>query len=424
MGLRAGFAEIDITPPVGCQKIGWLKVIVSNRVADPLYVRAAVFDSAGQRIGLIQFDTLFVPATLVAEVRRRIEVDHGFPAGHVMFAATHNHAGPAVDNVGAVQRDDEYVKDLTARTVRCFGQAVEAMQPAEIGFARRFEFAVGHNRRIVMRDGTVRTHGAFADPEALCFEGPIDPEVAILGVRAPGGAMLGALVNFACHPAHHGGDEALSAGYPGVLAERMKSQDCPVTMFCLGAAGNISTADPTGTAPEPTMVQAGEALARHIADALDGMAFTADVRLASRSKTVRLPFREITDEQIRGTVRGAQRFVDPTIYDDVIPAEVERIRRLGGAEAAEVQVLRINDVALAAIPGELFVELGLRIKARAWPAKALVVSCANGRLGYLPTREAFDRGGYETTFGPSSCMAPEAGDLLADAAIELIAQDP
>jgi len=424
MGFRAGFAEIDITPAVGCQKIGWLKVIVSDRVLDPLYARAAVFESGGQRIAVIQFDTLFVPATLVAEVRRRIADEHGFRGSNVLLAATHNHAGPAVDTVGAVRHDPAYVEDLTAKTVRCFGQALAALQPAEIGFARRFEFAVAHNRRVVMRDGTVRTHGSFADPDALCFEGPIDPEVAVLGVRAPAGAMLGALVNFACHPAHHGGDEALSAGYPGVLAERMKSQSCPLTMFCLGAAGNIATANPTGTAPEATMHQAGEALARHVADAIDQMEFTAHVRLASRSKTVRLPFREITDEEIRGTVPGAQRFVDPTIYDDVIPAEVERIGRLGGAEPAEVQVLRINDVALAAIPGEFFVELGLRIKARAWPRKALVVSCANGRVGYLPTREAFARGGYETTFGPSSCMAPEAGDILADAASELIAEDP
>jgi len=85
-----------------------------------------------------------------------------------------------------------------------------------------------------------------------------------------------------------------------------------------------------------------------------------------------------------------------------------------------VQVLTLNDVALAGIAGEYFVELGLRIKQRCWPRRALLVSCANGRLGYIPTRDAFQRGGYETTFGPSSCLAPDAGDLLAQAAIDLI----
>ena len=49
-----------------------------------------------------------------------------------------------------------------------------------------------------------------------------------------------------------------------------------------------------------------------------------------------------------------------------------------------------------------------------------MVGHANGMLGYVPTRQAFRRGGYETTFAGSSRVAPETGDLLADAAIELI----
>jgi hypothetical protein len=51
-----------------------------------------------------------------------------------------------------------------------------------------------------------------------------------------------------------------------------------------------------------------------------------------------------------------------------------------------------------------------------------VVSHANGMVGYVPTKAAFLRGGYETTFTDSSRLAPEAGDLLADAAIALIKQ--
>ncbi|KKL85897.1 hypothetical protein LCGC14_1950110, partial [marine sediment metagenome] len=106
MSIRAGFAEIDITPPVGVHKIGWLKVIVSDHVLDPLFARAGVFEAGGERIGFIQFDTLFVPADMVAEVRRRISAEHGFDGANVMVSATHNHAGPALDDVGLVKRDD------------------------------------------------------------------------------------------------------------------------------------------------------------------------------------------------------------------------------------------------------------------------------------------------------------------------------
>ena len=58
---------------------------------------------------------------------------------------------------------------------------------------------------------------------------------------------------------------------------------------------------------------------------------------------------------------------------------------------------------------------------REWTARRTrVVGYANGMLGYVPHKEAFAHGGYETTFGYRSKLAPDAGDLLADAAIDLV----
>jgi len=91
-----------------------------------------------------------------------------------------------------------------------------------------------------------------------------------------------------------------------------------------------------------------------------------------------------------------------------------------GTQPAEVQALFLDEYAFVGIPAEYFVQHGLRIKREGWPRHALVVAHANGMVGYVPTKEAFLRGGYETTFADSSRLAPEAGDLLADAAIELI----
>jgi len=418
MTFKAGFAEVDITPPLGTHKIGWIKDIVSDEVLDPLFARAAVLDSGDVRLGIVQLDTLCAPAPLVADIRKAITTEHAFPGEHVMISATHNHAGPAVANAGEVERDDAYVATLIGKVVRVFGRALASVAPAQLGFGRRFEFNVAFNRRIVMRDGTARTHGRFSDPDALCFEGPVDPEVAVVGVRSADGALLGALVNFACHPTHHGPEGKLSAGWPGVLARTMKERGCPVTMFLQGAAGNMHTANPA-TGEDKSKEEAGAILADDVAAALDEMEFTADVTLGCRSKGIDLPRREPTDEQVRGTAFGAQRFVDPAIYDRMVPQLVERYRE-SPTEPAEVQVFFVNDMVIAAVPAEYFVEYALRIKQAAWPKQALVVACANGMLGYVPTREAFARGGYETTFGPPSRMAPEAGDLLADAVIQLV----
>ncbi len=431
--MHAAFAEVDITPPLGTRKIGWLKLLVADRVLDPLFARVAIIASAGTQIAFVQLDTLCVRWTQTTDIRRRIEERYGFPGGNIMVAATHNHAGPAVATVGDVERDDAYVETLVTKVVETFGRALEGLVEAELGFGSGFEFNVAHNRRVIMRDGTVRTHGRFSDPLALCLEGPIDPEVAVMaarrkdvGAKQSASPLLGIVVNFACHPTHYGSNGTLSAGYPGALAAEMKSRGCPVTLFLNGASGNLHTSDPTRNGADKSSDEVGKILADDVSKVLEKIEFRsvgakqiASLLLGASSRTVQLPFRKITEDEIRGTAKGAQRFVDPAIYDRTIPALVEQIRRRG-TQPAEVQVLAIDEYAYVGIPAEYFVEHGLRIKEQAHPRRALVVTHANGMVGYVPHKEAFLRGGYETTFGVGSKLAPEAGDLLADAAIELV----
>ena len=85
-----------------------------------------------------------------------------------------------------------------------------------------------------------------------------------------------------------------------------------------------------------------------------------------------------------------------------------------------MQAIKVGDWHFAGIPGEYFVEHQLRIEMETHPKHSFVVGGANGMIGYLPTKAAFTRGGYETTLGPPSWMAPGAGDMLVDAAVRLI----
>jgi len=418
VALRAGFAETDITPPLGAHKIGWITDIIIDEIADPLFARVAVIESGDDAIAFIQLDTACIRWTQTNDIRRRVQDRYGFPGDNIMVAATHNHAGPAVAHCGDVPRDDAYIETMVGNIVECFGRALDSMQQAEIGFAGVPEWNISHNRRVVMRDGTASTHGPFRCPDALYVEGPIDPEVAVLAARGTGGDLLGAIVNFACHPTDHGGDTIASGGFPAALAREMKARSCPVTLFLNGASGNICSGDPY-RGIDLSLEQMGRTLADDTSKALRAMSFTGELMLDARSHTIQLPYREVTPEEIAGAVRGAQRFVDPTAYDRGMPALLKRIEDRN-TQPAEVQVLFLGDWVYAALPAEYFVQLGLRIKEDAYPRHALVVSCANGMVGYVPHREAFLRGGYETTFTSGAALAPEAGDILADTAIGLI----
>jgi len=417
--MQAGFAETDITPPLGTRKIGWLKLIIGDQVCDPLFARAAVFESGGAGLAFIQLDTLCIRWTDTTAIRKRIESQYGFPGNAIMVAATHNHAGPAIATVGDVPRDVAYVESMLSKIVAVFGAALANKQECAIGVGRTTDFKVAHNRRMVTRSGLVRTHGRFSDEDSLFLEGPIDPEVNILAARNTSGALLGAIVNYACHPTHRGGDTTFSAGFPGALSRNMKQRGCPVTLFLNGAQGNVHTSAPENDGADVPLEEAGALLAADAWRVIPSLKWRNDVRLACARRTIKLPFRKLAQDQLKGTAKGAQRFIDPAIYERGMAEAVAKIKALG-KQPAEVQVFFLDEYAFVSIPAEMFVQLGLKLKEQAHPTRVWVIGLANGMVGYVPHKEAFASGGYETTFFGSSRLAPEAGDLLIGCGLNII----
>ena len=414
---KAGFAEADITPPIGTPMQGANAPLRVETVTDPIFAKAAVFEAGGVVVGFVQLDLALVTAEDTASIRARI-AKRGVKAERVMVCATHNHAGPAVIHEG-LPRDEAWVATMVEKADDAFGRAMAAREAAEAGWGHANEWEVAFSRRIRMRDGSVRTHGSFSDPNALAFEGTIDPEVGVFAARSKAdGRLLGAMVSFACHPAHFWAKKTISAGFPGVVARELKGKGVPVTLYLQGAAGDMHHQDPRGY-PTKTMDEIGARLAAAAFTTIGKMKWSAPGKVDAKSTVLDLTFREPTSADLDGTMRGTQRFGEKGYYEKRLPALVEENRKKG-VEKGEVQAIRIGAVAFAAQPSESFVQFGLRIKEETWPTKTFVVGYANGMVGYLPTIEGFKRGGYEATFGPPSCMAHDTGDRLADAAVALV----
>lgn len=90
-------------------------------------------------------------------------------------------------------------------------------------------------------------------------------------------------------------------------------------------------------------------------------------------------------------------------------------------------MLAIGDRAVVVgLPGEFFVELGLRSKRESPFKHTFVCELANDYIGYVPTLRAFKEegpletsGSYETTIGPN-VLASEAGDIVVETAIKIL----
>jgi hypothetical protein len=96
-----------------------------------------------------------------------------------------------------------------------------------------------------------------------------------------------------------------------------------------------------------------------------------------------------------------------------------RLTAVAGQESIEALVAAawFGEVAVTAIPGELYYQLGCQLR-QAHGGRALVLAYTNGYIGYIPTRDAYDAIDYEVLMSP---LAPGSGEVLRDTALQLLA---
>ncbi|MGH9674266.1 MAG: hypothetical protein ACRD44_13880, partial [Bryobacteraceae bacterium] len=290
------------------------------------------------------------------------------------------------------------------------------------------EETISFYRRFLMKDGTVRFNPGKLNPAIVQPMGSIDPDVAVVLFESPDGAPRAAAVNFALHLDTVGGAQ-YSADYPHTLAKllgKVYAADM-LTLFTIGAAGNINHVDVKTKAP-----QKGHAEARRIGTILAGEVIKTLARaeevlpgpLRARSEVVSLPLPAFSAAEVEKARLTAAQFGKPggpAFLDMVHALKVADVaERQGRAWEAEVQVITLGDrVAWVGLPGEIFVELGTAIKKASLFPVTVIVELANGSISYVPTKKAFSEGAYEVI---SARCAPGCGEALADTAISLLAE--
>lgn len=423
MRLQAGFHETDISPRTFPVRTYWAPV---DRVLDPIFAHAAVFRDDTQVIAFLSLNVVIVEREYVLKIRERVRRAVPIPAENIMVCATHNHACPAVVDRPWSAKDEAYLEDMVERGANAVIEAFRAMVPVETGTGTCYEGRISFNRRFILRNGSVVSQPAFdvVDREVLFAEGIIDPEVGVLAVRDLNGKLLGALVNFACHAVHLMG--SLSGGFPGVLSDRLKAAygDDFVCVFLNGPCGNVIHRNYGDPGAEDTKEKTGTVLADDVIRTVNGITYSGQRQLAAASAVIDLRYREIAG--LEASLDNLARFnvFGSLIENGWYPWSLEKLKALHAKsdhESAEIQILKIGDTVFGAVPAEYFAQYSLAIKEASPLAETFVVSLANGWLGYIPHREAFDRiGGHESTWCISSKMEPEAGNRMADAMLALI----
>jgi len=430
---RAGRGAVKITPPSGIPMAGYFSVRLAESTHDDLYAKAVVLESGGKKAAIIACDLVSIDDELVGEARKLIESQTGIPAAHVMISATHSHTGPLLRKrligfapAAAQKIAYAYRAALPAKIGAAAKLADTALVPVQMLEGVGREESISFYRRFLMKDGSVRTNPGKMNPEIVQPMGEIDPEVAVVQWESSG-KPLATYVNFALHLDTVGGPQ-FSADYAFTLGRLLAKIEAPdlLTLFTIGAAGNINHVDVKFKEP-----QKGHAEAKRIGSILAGEVLKTlarlkpivaeDLRVAG--EVVKLPLPTYSASEVEKAKQAASQFGKPRSGgQDLVHAikVLEVADRSAAGLRAEVQVIALGDrLAWVGLPGEIFVELGAAIKKASPFERTIVVELANGSIHYVPTRKAFQEGSYEPT---NALCAPGGGELLADAAIRLLAK--
>jgi hypothetical protein len=431
---RVGAAAVRITPEQPLPMAGYYSIRLSTNTHDELHAKAIVLEQGGVRAALVVCDLISLPRTVVVRAREIIARTTRVPGANVMISATHSHTGPVLDTGSARKAIDgggtdavrAYTVALPAKIAEAVRRAEAALEPARVSVAHEHEDHLSFNRRFFMKDGTVGWNPGKLNTNIVRAAGPIDPDVAVIYFDTPRATPIGTYVNFAMHPDTVGGLE-FSADYPGALSRLLGEYKGTnmVTVFANGTCGNINHVDSQWAG-----AQKGHTEAARLGTILAGNAFKAYTRLQSlepqtlrvRSELVKLPLPELKPGDVEaardiaariGTV-NAPKFLEQVNAFKVLDVAA----REGKPQEVEVQVIALgDDLAWVSLPGEIFVELGLEIKKKSPFRHTLIAELANGSIGYIPNKKAYDEGNYEPA---SARCAKGSGEMLVESALKLL----
>jgi len=419
--LRAGAAEVDITPPIGTAMVGALVPRPSQGQDDPLFAKALVVQSGATRMAIVALDLATLPRRWGDACVQAAAARTGIPPDHIVWCATHTHTGPIAEPEvyldGIDPADLNWLEKLPGQFAEAVARADADRQPVTLSRSRAFCLDVASSRRIRFKNGldlnTWNLHAADTDTQSLGFASHPDPEINALCFDSPAGKPLALLWSFACHTNANFGPN-FSADYPAIVTDRLRRQfgSDLVALFLPGACGDVN--------PIVKWTELGNRLAEALLPALANrrpLAEPIPVRAIKREIAIPTrPFRadEARRRQISGWTPDGIRWFERS--------EALLKERRESQLNTLLQAWRIGPVGFASLPGELFVEYGLRLKADSPSPWTWPVELGGDYIGYLVTPEAERAVGYESLNCWVSRTGPEGVGQLMDGSLDLLRQ--
>jgi neutral ceramidase len=435
---EAGWAEVEITPPLGIGLGGrGGPDTVAKKVLDPLVAQVLyVKDSKGTGFVLVSFDLIGLPHDLSDRIRTDIVNELGVEWNLVVLNTSHTHSGPymirsLMAGVGPPpQVEIDYFKSLEEKIISATRTAARQLKPVQVQVFQGTS-DVGINRRGKNRLGK---RGILPDPK-----GPFDEKVWVMKLTPESGP--GAVVfTYACHPVIVYGYAfaAISADYPGVARNSLREAlgEKAHVQFVQGFAGNIRprvTADlEKGVfrpSKPPDLQKAGKDLAEAVLDAIKTKGATLALNIAGTSDRPFLPRdkpppREFYEKMREDSLAATNNF--RVAVSDYWLKHYDTGEGFARGDAWSLGLIRLADNQwVVHSGGEPCVEWRAKISEWLLPMKIVTWGYSQEAKSYLPTEAMLPEGGYEVLVSNearASTPAPYAPGIEAAVRESLLRQ--
>ena len=414
-GLTVGYGEEIITPPLGTELAGYGFYLHrrAKSVLDDLKVRALFLRNGAHTLVLISCDLLGLDVAFADIIRNEIASNYKINPEHVLLASIHTHSGPAIQShPGLGQINPDYIACLPGRIKAAVQSAENDCKAAEFRFFSEHVEPIGYNRR----------KGNFED---------IDSQLNGAVFQQSDRTIY--LFNYACHPVTLGRTPQVSADWPGAtIHEIEKRGDCGIFFqgFC-GDIDPVTNMNRWGSGEKSDLELYAKILSSRLYKGAGLAPAQTDTTLKSMEKRIALPLKIWSADEIE---RIADAFMDKVKeFPDAdrfvkgwkknAHERREEFNRNPFLRNVPLQAISIGKLKIIALPGEVFSEFGLSLKATHNPL--FTFGYANGNIGYLPMQKAYrDKKDYAAYFAPLFyTLFPFASDIeniLVKESLELL----
>jgi len=462
-----GWAHESIIPNQPVAIAGQYNTRISGEVLDPLTVTALALETRDDR-GVIDqavwvsCDLVLIRDKTVQGVRKRLAAElPDLDLQKIIVSATHTHTAPALtdtdetefhpyDFVGSwayripadqqnVMRPLAYLEFLEQQITKAIISAWKSRQPGAFSHALSHA-SVARNRRAVFFDGTTRMYGDTKDPGFSHLEGTTDDSVDVLCFWRQN-QLVGLALTVYCPSQQTEGLSAMSADFWHETRQKLKELYSP-DLFVLGLTGASGDQSPhiqIDKAAVKSMLDLRKSTgrqetARRLAHAVEDVmevcrgTMRSDVTLAHHVEKVPLPVWKVDEARLQVATELFEKgkdHPDQLSSPDYINWRVSRTmlarhkhQQVDPYYRPEIHALRLNDLAIATNPFELYTDYGLRMKARSPATQTCIVQLTSECGAYLPTERAVQGGGYSGRID-DGIVGPEGGRVLVEETLRM-----